>query len=129
MVVVQLVAFGRVQDNRGRRKMRVEEKREGERRRREKLRVLQQERGLGKVGLDGMCEMLEECDGCAVGNGNGYANGRANGRAGSGKKCDGGREIGRISEGRKSEGGVVEEIENAGTPESEYSLTETSEEE
>jgi len=85
MVFLQLLAFGKVSDNRVRRKSDKAKKLERERIRREKLTRLEEKRRLhdsGKFvgGLDGVCEMLEEwtpANKCA--NGNGHVDTHANG--------------------------------------------------
>lgn len=111
MVFVQLLAFGRVQDNRVARKSAKERARA----RKEKLALREKCRraqvaDTNAGGLDGMCEMLEEWIPNAHANGNGNANGNGIGHG-----------MNKVRNGVVGESGVSSSNE-------EDSLTETSEE-
>lgn len=101
MVVVQILAFGRVQDNRVRKKGAKAAKSERERRRMEKLGTLQ------AGGMEDSTKM------------NGATNGAANGIANGNGNC---KTIGTPAQSNGGAGAITE-------PETEASMTETSEEE
>ena len=108
MVCVQIFAFGKVQDNRVRKKSAKAAKIE-----KEKLAFLEEERRkqipkLQRVELDGVCELHKEWDtNGSIANGNGHANGST----------------------KSMNGKIKKNGSEKGEPDSEESLTETSEEE
>ena len=117
MVVVQVLAFGRVQDNRvARRERRAAIKAERERMRKvEAERVGEERKVVAKgMGVDGAQDSIEECEG------NGHANGKMNGG------FAGLNEAAKLSIMGPEKATQREGVDEA---ESEESLTETSEEE